>query len=722
MNFRALLTRKENDEPISEEVNVCIYDANDNKIYDKNLKTSEYGILGDSFKLDNEINSGIYRLVLKTNSRQVTELFEVRNDFGEQNDSTDKTTNIALKTNKSNETTDKFKVELIAEEYHLIAGKTNEVYIFTSNLDGSPLKTNITIISENFQKQIVTDEKGIGKFEIDVESIPSGVYGDINKTFTIIARNANLEEVKEIRTLDVWRPHLVANTDKNKYEQGETIKINIESPSEDEKIIYIFKNYKMLKTISTDLSEIEVNLGDEYGLIDICVAQYNKTPDKKIIFIKPEKKLNIEIATDKKEYEPEEKIAASFTTTDENNNLVDSALLVSVVDDTFLDLVKKEISIDNIKMALSGLTISNKIDVATLYSCIIDEQSEQVMTALLLKANDTGANLYNTEISNYEEEQRAANVSVILIIIIVCIVVIYFITKRHKLTKSEVIKHIMNGSIYTFAMVELVRIILAEIYGGLIYFYEELFLFLTLMAIVTYIYGASKLIDKMFITTSMILITYTLNYFGIFGILFSLTMIIIKIKKSQVDKKVISSGFDFILKYILALIIAVIVGAFVEKITAHSDTSIIVISIICVYGLNYLFNKEYINNLLVVERKYENRAFGFYITIILSLVIICSAIKIFGNKSYRALNELMPGIKSEKKIDKEIRKVFLESMCFVPELVTSEGKAQLNIETDGKTGMWTIHVVENTKDGRIGYGMVDSIEVTGNEIENDVEK
>lgn len=551
MNFRALLTRKENDEPISEEVNVCIYDANDNKIYDKNLKTSEYGILGDSFKLDNEINSGIYRLVLKTNSRQVTELFEVRNDFGEQNDSIDKTNNIALKTNKSNETTDKFKVELIAEEYHLIAGKTNEVYIFTSNLDGSPLKTNITIISENFQKQIVTDEKGIGKFEIDVEPIPSDVYGEINKTFTIIARNENWEEVKEKRTLDVWRPHLVVNTDKNKYEQGEIIKINIESPSEDEKIIYFFKNYKILKTISTDLSEIEVNLGDEYGLIDICVAQYNETLDKKIIFIKPEKELNIEIATDKKEYEPEEKIATSFTTTDENNNLVDSALLVSVVDDTFLDLVKKEISIDNIKMALSGLTILNKIDVATLYSCIIDEQSEQVMTALLLKANNTGANLYNTEISNYEEKQRAADVSVILIIIIVCIVVIYFIDKRHKLTKGEVIKRIM---------------------------------------------------------------------------------------------------------------------------------------------------------------------------IILSLVIICSAIKIFGNKSYRALNDLMPGIKSEKKIDKEIRKVFLESMCFVPELVTSEGKAQLNIETDGKTGMWTIHVVGNTKDGRIGYGMVDSIEVTGNEIENDVEK
>ena len=63
------------------------------------------------------------------------------------------------------------------------------------------------------------------------------------------------------------------STDKVKYNQGEDIKINVSSVLETTKNIYIFKNDKLIKMISTDSSETTVNLDDVYGLIDIYVKQ-----------------------------------------------------------------------------------------------------------------------------------------------------------------------------------------------------------------------------------------------------------------------------------------------------------------------------------------------------------------------------------------------------------------------------------------------------------------
>ena len=58
--------------------------------------------------------------------------------------------------------------------------------------------------------------------------------------------------------------------------QGENIKIDISSPIENTRNIYLFKNDKLLKMISTDSSETTINLNDEYGLIDIYVTQNGK--------------------------------------------------------------------------------------------------------------------------------------------------------------------------------------------------------------------------------------------------------------------------------------------------------------------------------------------------------------------------------------------------------------------------------------------------------------
>ncbi|MGN1298781.1 MAG: alpha-2-macroglobulin family protein [Candidatus Scatovivens sp.] len=59
----------------------------------------------------------------------------------------------------------------------------------------------------------------------------------------------------------------------------------------------------------------------------------------------------------------------------------------------------------------------------------------------------------------------------------------------------------------------------------------------------------------------------------------------------------------------------------------------------------------------------------------------------------------------EKEIseDDNIRNVFLESLCFIPELVTENGKANKDIKLSDNITTWQIQVVGNTKDGKVGY-------------------
>ena len=65
----------------------------------------------------------------------------------------------------------------------------------------------------------------------------------------------------------------MVSTNKAKYEQGEDIEINISSINEATRNIYVFKNDKLIKMLSTDLENTKINLEDTYGLIDIYVTE-----------------------------------------------------------------------------------------------------------------------------------------------------------------------------------------------------------------------------------------------------------------------------------------------------------------------------------------------------------------------------------------------------------------------------------------------------------------
>lgn len=731
-------------------------------------------------------------------------------------ETTDSSNYFVEETNSFVASTDIFEVELLSEYGSLAAGEKNDVYVLTSKPDGSPVKAYITVSSDNYTKQIATDENGIGKFSIDIDNVQTNKYSYNRKSkttqsFKINAVNMNGEKVQKDISLSVETKNLLVSTDKIKYEQGEDIKINISSALENTKNIYFFKNDKLIKMLSTDSPETNVDLDDVYGVIDIYVTQkrsnqsssyyinssYSNTDSyKKTIFIKPKKELNININTDKQEYRPGDNIKISFGTTDENNNNIDSALLVSMLDNSILSLADNDLSIDNIKLALSDLSFSDELDATTLYSCIVDDKSEQTMMALLLKQSDRDINISESSIYNYEEEEKSAVISILLISAIILIVITYLCVKFLKF--RNFMKHAINAIIYIVTVVSFSGYIIEEYFWRTIDYSWWIFVITVAVCLATYIAWISKLNKKIFRTSisiilSCIILMIALSLIEVFedaGVIILLIIALLvlvlaimskinEVKKLKFDKFIrkISKEVLYICKYAVALIISIIICNIAQAIT-DVDEIIIPIGIVSIYFFNYLFNKlgkeEQKDEYYYIEKK----PFSFYIIISLAVVGVLTV----GYFVIKGLNETFdnsvenmpqtstnspgvfnPGMISPDKftgsvdsatpnasssglsnifesasdfissgtlkgesststpsnntlttetvVDDKIRNVFLESMCFIPELVTTKGTANLDLKLSDNITTWTIQTVGNTKDGKIGYGMLDTVKV-----------
>ena len=869
VNFRALLTAKENDTPIKKEANISIYDGNDNKVYNEKVMASDYGILSGVFKLANEVNSGIYKLVVKTNTSETTKQFkvnpyiipkyEVKIDFDKQNYLVGDTATINFNANyffgepasntkfkifidgkeyqevtanqegnasisykiekakpytvkveavdtsnyfveESNTFiagTDLFEIELLPEYGKLVAGEKNDIYIFTKNADGTPIKTYVTISSNNYTKQVATDENGIGRFSIEIDSIQNTTYKNNKRTknFKVIAQNMNGEKIEKNISLTVENKNILLSTDKVRYNQGEDIKINISSSLENTKNLYFFKNDKLLKMLSTESSETSVNLGDEYGLIDIYItdnrnnrSSYNINSYKKTIFIKPSKALNIDIATDKQEYKPGEKISISFGTKDENNNSVESALLVSMLDNSILSLADNDLSIDNIKLALSDIKFSDDLDAATLYSCIVDDKSEQTMMGILLRQSNKDIKVSETTMTNYEQEEKSAVIAIISIVLIV-IIVISYCSQRFKKFRN-VLKHIFNYIIFNFIINILVISILEEFFWRYSrYISEEWILIInSIVSLAIYILWISRLSKYMF-KTSVSIIFLTIVLFisaflieifeipvGIYLLIVSLMLlgfaIILRAKPESKTAKKVTKLVKYICRFITVVIIVAILGIIVQEII-YVDEIIIPISIIAIYLLNGLFDK--IGKEEDTNDASESSISDVVVTI-LAVIGVVAITYIVGNLLFSTFNKIetpdiivpndsiigpgsiingispdtsevesnTSGIGSigeifdnasgfldhssksetntessitnegetvETTTDDNIRNIFLESMCFIPELITDNGKADLELKLSDNITTWTIQTIGNTKDGKIGYGKLDTVKV-----------
>ncbi|MBR3133860.1 MAG: hypothetical protein IKG56_00170 [Clostridia bacterium] len=910
VNYRALLTKKENDEPVNSNVNISIYDGNDNRVYNEDVTTSEYGIVSGSFKLADEVNSGLYKLTVKTKSSEtvkqfkvnpyITPKYEVKINYDKENYIVGDTAKINIntkyffgeiaqntqikvfiddneyKTLKTDEQgnasvdykingakeykvkveavdssnyyveenssftagTDIFEIKLMPEYGNLVSNTKNNVYVFTNKTDGTPLKAYVTVSSDKFTKQIATDENGIGSFQIDVEQsrTSSNYYNseyynnytknNPKKTFTINAQDEIGNKVNKSESIEIEQKAILVSTDKVKYRQGEDIKIKTISDNENAYNIYFFKNNKLIKMITSDSSETTVNLDNTYGLIDVYVTKNNGSngsgsyggivsrayyPDsagfKRTIFIKPDKELKINLATDKDEYKPGENISISINTSDEKNSNAESALLVSMLDNAVLNLASNDLSIDNIKMALQDIKFTDELDAATLYSSIINDNSEQTIMALLLKQSDRNISVSETSQVNYEKEEKSALITIISLSIVVIITLIYLSIRFKKF--RNLMKHIITFLILDFALLILIYTISEEVLWNR---YSEVnpvavCIASTIVSLLLYIPLISRINDKLYRTSISIVITVGLSTLLLFlfeffvveleisplpilfiiGILFVIGVIVLRvgeIKNTRISKysNKITKELIFMLKFmgalILSSIISIAAGVFISRIFRIYDTEFIFsIIIILTYVLNYLFNNLKSNN----EKQKNGTSIGLIVlsffaiigvlgTMFLMLFIITGASSstvkranlnsaesnyedfmgggiptpgaasasaeskssltdgasslvgevedmMSSSKKSRNTNEITNETQETAKeennteVDENVRNVFLESMCFIPDLVTQNGSAKVDLKLSDNITTWTIQTVGNTKDGRIGYGTIDNVRV-----------
>ncbi|MGN1298780.1 MAG: MG2 domain-containing protein [Candidatus Scatovivens sp.] len=408
VNYRALATYMDNDKPIEEDIKVSIFDGNGNRVYIKEGKTSDYGIISGTFKLAEEVNSGTYTLKLETKGQEYTKCFnvnpyvapkysvELTTDkanylvgetavvkvkaqyfFGEnvknasikakinENEFIGKTdengeysfeykvektgkfsvsaqvideSNYMIEENTSFSVgTGKFEIEVLPIYNKLIKGINNDIYIFTKKADGTPVKTYATVTINNIKRQVITNEKGIGKFTLTANDLENVKYSKENehydtdgwKSYEISSAKINISakdmdenvEEKSFSFELVNDYKTVISTDSVKYNTGDDIELRINSSNEKEKIVYVCKNDKVIKMITTSEEKVKLNLGDTYGLIDIYILDNSSTNtreymytttdkisvnNRKTIFIKPNKSLNISVETDKEEYSPKD--------------------------------------------------------------------------------------------------------------------------------------------------------------------------------------------------------------------------------------------------------------------------------------------------------------------------------------------------------------------------------------------------------------------------------
>ncbi len=908
VNFRALLTQKESDIPLAKDVNVSIYDGNDNRVYNENVKTSDYGIMSGSFHLASEVNSGFYKLKVSTNASETIKEFIVNpyvvpkyevtitTDkekylvgempkitfaanyfFGEV--APDTKLNVYINGEKRRETvtgsdgkseysfqvtnpgtyqihveavdasnyyaeadkrfsvgTDLFEIELLPEFGTLAMGTRNDIYVFTKNADGSGLKTYLTVTSGNYTRQVATDNNGIGKFSIDIDNANAS-----QKTFRILAEDMDGNHVNKNITLNVVKRTLLLSTDKPKYTQGDEINLRTLSLVDNTREIYFFKNDKLIKVLSTDSDETSVNLGDTYGLIDIYVHSQNSNSSSyydydyynysyrknssinsdnsyhRTIFIKPEKELQISIDTNQQEYKPGENIHIAFDATNENGTNVEAALLVSMLDNAVLNLAGNDLTIDNIKLALQDISFDDELDAATLYSCIVDDISEEAMVGLLLKQGVRSMQLDKNTYTGYDNEERAKGFSVFFYCMFAILALIY------SLVRFKAVRNLFRQITTYLVFVIVTYVILYSLLDYYTRFYEEEWLLLITMIVgaIVYIVGLSKLYPYTKRTTTSIMIMFLLWFacywmieelylegmliLTLLAALVLVVVIVAKIVNSRRKKKGIVADFGkkeliYIGWMLIACIPSLAIGFIMDKLffighsysyinymsrypydrywRVESHTSITLpIAIIALYVINYFLNVRRMNqteeqNEEVAGEETEESIASVVIGVIIGMTLMglflgllfsfsqdtitgggqaisdfnysdsigiqsdrSGASKAFGSSSRGGFSNFLDFSTSKKEntapapvverdvvvetapndtqeaSEEQVRNIFLESMCFIPELIASNGKASLDLRLADNITTWTIQTVGNTKDGRIGFGTKDDVKV-----------
>jgi len=335
--FRILAVNSTTARPlVSYPYTISIFDGNDNRVFHEDVFSSEFGIISGRFRLAEEVNSGFYRLVVEQDRTIKAEThFEVQPFVlprFEINLETDKTEynvgeTIYLVGNVQyffGEPVNQGHVNVfINGELELANATLDENGGFTLNhITHAPGLFNIwveVIDNSNYRVETTLSVRASeGAFEIDlmpehgylVQGMPNTVYvfthradgtpvrtllqitgrtfsrqvaTDDNGIGTFLLEDVELRNSIFVRAMDMndnvveqnfifdgFARNITLSTDRPRYAMGDTIRLSLNSRETDGIFkIYAYRNDRLLQIITTEYDWAELNLGDVYGLIDI---------------------------------------------------------------------------------------------------------------------------------------------------------------------------------------------------------------------------------------------------------------------------------------------------------------------------------------------------------------------------------------------------------------------------------------------------------------------
>ncbi|MBN2852267.1 MAG: Ig-like domain-containing protein [Clostridia bacterium] len=240
-----------------------------------------------------------------------------------------------------------YKNTLVKKEsgtyYDYINKKTVKQYTYETEKTLIQSKTLKTDADGNFKTEFPYTEADRTWYTIEM-SVKDKNNREVDKTAYISARY-NYEAYSYMG----YQTEL----DKETYSINDTVKARFVYGDEDvqaNQYLFIIAQNGIRKTIITDKNIAEFSFLEDY-IPDVLIqtvafdgSSYVSSYQEQVRFTKEDRKLNVQITTDKKDYKPGEQAVVSVKVTDINNNPVSAKILISAVDEALLSL--SDINID----------------------------------------------------------------------------------------------------------------------------------------------------------------------------------------------------------------------------------------------------------------------------------------------------------------------------------------------------------------------------------------
>jgi len=251
-------------------------------------------------------------------------------------------------------TTRPIRIEVFPESGTLVQNVENTLYVLTAYPDGRPAKTKITIGRD--RQQVETSASGIAV----IKRTPVGAQ----LRMRVSAEDEKGVKAAVVRTLRIDRrtDAFLMRTDHAVYKTGDTVKVDIISPSNKERIfVDVVKDRRAMLMKSIDITNGKGTLtldlsADLFGTLELrgyrIQRDGNIIGDTKVIQVKRADSLVIEAKLDKETYKPAGTALINFIVKRADGTAVPAALGLAGVDEAVFALSEMRPGLERVYFAI----------------------------------------------------------------------------------------------------------------------------------------------------------------------------------------------------------------------------------------------------------------------------------------------------------------------------------------------------------------------------------